>query len=189
METIIENLETYGYAALFLYSLGGGFVGIVAAGALSGLEYMNIFITIAVVFTANVIGDQALFLLSRYNKGAIKPYLRRHRRKLALSHLLLKRYGNRILVGQKFVYGLKTLIPVVAGFTKYDAKKFLAFNMIGACLFVLVFGFGSYFAGEFFAKIANYASDKPYLLPIALVTIIGGSYLLVGFASRKKAKR
>ncbi|MDR0664652.1 MAG: DedA family protein [Helicobacteraceae bacterium] len=189
METVMQNIEAYGYAALFIYSLGGGFVGIVAAGALSGFGYMNIFISIAVVFAANVIGDQALFFLSRFNKREIRPYLRRHRRKLALSHLLLKKQGNRILVIQKFIYGLKTLVPIVVGFTKYDAKKFFLFNLIGAFLFVLIFGSGSYFAGGFFREMAHYASGYPYILPIALVTIIGGSYLLIGYFSRKKTKR
>ncbi|MDR2152984.1 MAG: DedA family protein [Helicobacteraceae bacterium] len=189
METVMQNIEAYGYAMLFIYSLGGGFVGIVAAGALSAFGYMNIFISVAVVFVANVIGDQALFFISRFNKREIRPYLKKHRRKLALSHLLLKKQGNRILIVQKFIYGLKTLVPIVVGFTKYDAKKFFLFNMIGAFLFVLVFGSGSYFAGEFFGKMAHYASDYPYILPIALVTIIGGSYLLIGYFARKKIKR
>jgi membrane protein DedA with SNARE-associated domain len=189
METIMQNIETYGYAALFIYSLGGGFVGIVAAGALSGLGYMNIFISIAVVFAANTLGDQALFFISRSNKSAIKPYLAKHRRKLAYSHLLLKKYGNRILIIKKFIYGLKTLVPIVVGFTKYDAKKFFFFNLIGASLFVVLFGGGSYFAGGLFREMAHYASDYPYILPIALISVIGGSYLLVGFLARKKTKR
>ncbi|MDR2638376.1 MAG: DedA family protein [Helicobacteraceae bacterium] len=189
METVMQNIEAYGYAMLFIYSLGGGFVGIVAAGALSGFGYLNIFVSIAVVFAANTLGDQALFFISRSNKSAITPYLRRHRRKLALSHMLLKKHGARIIIIKKFIYGLKTLIPIVAGFTKYDAKKFLALNAIGALLFALIFGWGSYFAGEFFSQIAIYASDYPYILPIALIMIIGGSYLLVGYFARKKIKR
>ncbi|HHH72356.1 MAG TPA: DedA family protein, partial [Sulfuricurvum sp.] len=32
MEDMFSNLATYGYIALFLYSLGGGFVGLMAAG-------------------------------------------------------------------------------------------------------------------------------------------------------------
>jgi membrane protein DedA with SNARE-associated domain len=189
METIIENIETYGYAALFIYSLAGGFVGLVAAGALSAFGHMNIFVAIVVVFFANVAGDQALFLIGRFNKSGMKPYLKKRRRMLALSHLLFKRHGSRVLIVQKFVYGLKTLVPIVVGFTKYDAKKFTFFNVVGAFIFVLVVGFGSYFASEFFRDIAHYASDFPFILPIALVTIIGGSYLLIAFFSRKKAKK
>ncbi|OQX73823.1 MAG: hypothetical protein B6D59_04390, partial [Campylobacteraceae bacterium 4484_4] len=88
MEDLLGSLSTYGYIALFLYSLGGGFFGLIAAGALSYLGKMDISISIGVAAAANYLGDMLLFYMARYNRQMIMPYMRNHRRKLALSHLL-----------------------------------------------------------------------------------------------------
>lgn len=188
METISHNLETYGYVALFLYSLGGGFVGLVAAGALSALGYMQIFVAVVVALIANIVGSQALFFLGRFNKKEAMAFLRKHRRKLALSHLLLRKHGSRIIILQKFIYGLKTLVPIAVGLTHFSARRFLVFNTIGAILWAIVFGFGSFFASEFFAQIAHYVSDYPFVMPIVLAVIIGGIIGVIALASRKKPR-
>jgi len=42
MQEILTSLSTYGYILLFVYSLGGGMVGIIAAGVLSYIGKMDI---------------------------------------------------------------------------------------------------------------------------------------------------
>ena len=37
IQSFQENLQTWGYLLLFLYSFGGGYVAIIAAGFLSGI--------------------------------------------------------------------------------------------------------------------------------------------------------
>jgi len=76
MQDIINSLSTYGYIILFLYTLGGGMVAIIAAGVLSYAGKMDLSISITVAAVSNAIGDTLLFYLSRYNKGAIMPYLK-----------------------------------------------------------------------------------------------------------------
>jgi len=85
MNDIFTSLSTYGYIILFLYSFGGGFFALVAAGILSYAGKMDITISIIVAFTANFIGDLTLFYIARYNKSIVMPYIKKHRRKLALS--------------------------------------------------------------------------------------------------------
>ena len=185
----MDNLATYGYIALFLYSLGGGFVGLIAAGVLASMGYMDLGIVLIVAFAANFIGDMILFYLGRYNKHEIMPYLRKHRRKLALSHLLMKRHGNRILIFQKFVYGIKTLVPIAIGLTRYEMRSFLLYNLIGAFLWALVFGVGSFLAGDFFRRLAETIGDNPVMMPVALILVFGTVYLFFHLSTRKKVRR
>jgi len=42
--------------------------------------------------------------------------MKNHRRKFALSNLLVKRYGDFSVFLQKFIYGVKTLVPIAMGF-------------------------------------------------------------------------
>jgi membrane protein DedA with SNARE-associated domain len=86
MDDMLNNLSTYGYIVLFLYSLGGGFVALLGAGVLSFMGKMDISLSIAIAMTANFIGDSLMFYMSRYHKREMMEYFKQHRRKLAFSH-------------------------------------------------------------------------------------------------------
>jgi len=94
MEDMLGNLTTYGYIAIFLYSLGGGFIALMAAGVLAYAGKMDLTTAMAVAFVANFIGDNLLFYMSRYQKSDMMAYFKSHRRKLALSHVLMKKHGD-----------------------------------------------------------------------------------------------
>jgi len=143
-----ELIRDWGYIILFLYSFGGGFVALVVAGILSYSGELNIFITILVAGTANFIGDQFLFLIARNNKDQAKSMMQKHRRKIAMSHLLMRKYGSWVIFLQKYIYGIKTLIPLAMGLTKYDYKKFIFFNFFATVVWALVVGISAYMLGE-----------------------------------------
>ena len=118
MQDILTNLSTYGYIILFLYSLGGGMVAIIGAGLLSFEGNMNLTLSIIIAAIANFIGDMILVYMGRYNKSSVMPYFKSHKRKLALAQILFKKYGDKIIFIKKYVYGLKTLVPLAIGLTK-----------------------------------------------------------------------
>ena len=188
MEDTFSNLETYGYIGLFLYSLGGGFVALIAAGVLSFMGKMDLSLSILIAFVANAIGDVMLFYMARYQKSMMMEGLRKHRRKLALSHVMMKKYGSWIILFQKFVYGIKTLIPIAIGLTKYDFKRFAVLNVLSAGVWALTFGLGSYYSGNALVKFAEIVSDKPWIAPIILVTFGGALWLYMTQATKKKVK-
>ncbi len=186
MEDIINSLSTYGYIILFLYSFGGGMVAIIAAGVLSYAGKMDLTTSIVVAAFANMLGSSFLFYMGRYNKQTLMPYLKSHRRKLALSHIFMKKYGDKIILIQKFIYGLKTLVPMTIGLTKYPQTKFYILNVISAIIWAVSLGIGSYVAGEILIKIAGYFSENTFLAPIILLSILGLIWLYLQQATKKK---
>jgi len=185
MEDIFTNLETYGYIGLFLYSLGGGFLALVGAGVLSFMGKMDLTLSISIAFFANAIGDIMLFYMARYQKSMMMDNLRLHRRKLALSHIMMKKYGSWIILIQKFIYGIKTLIPIAIGLTKYDFKKFAILNIFSAGVWAIVFGFGSFYAGNILIEFAKLVSNKPYIAPLLLVIFGGAIWFYLEKATKK----
>lgn len=185
MEDMLTNLTTYGYIVLFLYSLGGGFVALLAAGVLAYAGKMDLTTAIAVAFIANVLGDTLLFYMARYHKSEMMAYLKKHRRKLALSHLLMKRHGSWVVIMQKFVYGIKTLIPLAIGLTKYDFFRFTVLNIIGALIWALVVGLGSYLAGEVLMNAYETVAARPYLAPVVLFSILAIVWFWLSKATKK----
>ncbi len=188
MEDTFTNLETYGYIGLFLYSLGGGFVALLGAGVLSYMGKMDLATSMAIAFVANAIGDILLVYLARYQKSMMMEGVSKHRRKLALAHIYMKKYGSWIILIQKFIYGIKTLIPIAIGLTKYDFKKFIVLNIGSSAIWVFIVGFGSYYSGSILVKLAESIGNKPWIAPIILVVLGGGLWLYMEMATKKKVK-
>jgi len=188
MEDTFSNLETYGYIGLFLYSLGGGFVALLGAGVLSFLGKMDLTTSIAVAFIANALGDILLVYLARYQKSMMMEGLHKHKRKLALAHIYMKKYGSWIILIQKFLYGIKTLIPIAIGLTKYDFRKFIIFNIGSSAVWALSVGFGSFYSGGVLVKLAGIVSDKPWIAPLVLVVFAGSLWLYMEKATKKRSK-
>ena len=144
MEEILHNLALYGYIILAFYSFGGGMLALAGAGILSALGKMDIGLSIFVATVANFIGDTFLFYLAQTNKKEVLKYLRKHRRKIAYTNLLMRKYGWMAVFLQKYIYGVKTLVPIVMGLSRYDFKKFVVLNFFASIVWGLVVGLGSY---------------------------------------------
>jgi len=102
-----EMIRDWGYIILFLYSFGGGFLALVVAGILAFSGELNIYTVIVVAGVANFIGDQFLFTLARKNKAQAKQMMQKHRRKIAMSHLLMRKYGSWVIFYKNMYTGSK----------------------------------------------------------------------------------
>jgi len=145
-----EFISEWGYIALFLYSFGGGFLALAIAGVFSFTGELNIYYVILVASLSNFIGDQFLFLIARNNKAYAKSMMSKWGRKIALTHLLMRKYGVWVVFIQKYIYGIKTLIPLAMGLTKFDFKKFTFYNLLASFIWGTVVGSIAYFMGQIF---------------------------------------
>ena len=148
MDDILTSLATYGYLILGYYSFGGGMLGLIGAGILSSMGKMDITLSITIATVANFVGDTVLFYLAQTNKTEVQKYLTKHKRKIAYTNLLMRRYGWAVVFLQKYVYGVKTLVPIVMGLTKYDFKRFTLLNIPASIVWGLVVGLVSFYFSE-----------------------------------------
>lgn len=142
---LIEWMKEFGYVILFIWSMLEGESGLIMAGLFSHTGDMNIFISIFVAGLGGFAGDQVYFYIGRFNKRYVYRKLRGQRRKLALAHLLLKKYGWPIIFAQRYMYGLRTIIPISIGLTRYDAKTFALINLFSAWCWATVTIFPAWF--------------------------------------------
>ncbi len=112
----------------------------------------------------------------------------KQRRKFAFAHLLLKRYGWPIIFAQRYMYGLRTIIPISIGLTRYDAKAFAFINLISAWVWGAVTIVPVWYFGEEILKLITIAKDHWYLV-VPLVVILAGSIYLYLHKHTKKGKK
>lgn len=173
----IEWLKEYGYIVLFGWSILEGELGLVMAGIMSHTGDMNIFIAIIVGALGGFVGDQIYFYIGRYNKKYIHDKLRSQRRKFAIAHLLLKKYGWPLIFVQRYMYGMRTVIPMAIGLTKYSGRQFAIINFISALFWAALTIIPAYYFGAQLLAILAWIKAHFYLaIPFALTIFLGITY-------------
>jgi len=180
-----SSLENWGYLAVAFFSFGGSFIIVAAAGVFSFMGHMDLSIALIIASIFNFLGDNFLFYLGKYQKKEIQPYFAKHKRKIALATLIMRKYGVLAIFIQKFIYGVKTIVPLSMALAKYNFKKFVFYNFFASIVFVCVIGFSAYYASESIIAFFELIKSKPWIAPLFLISI--GA--IVWFGMEKMTKK
>ncbi len=186
MEETLSSLSTWGYAAIAFFSLGGSIVVTAATGVFASLGKIDLLSAIIVAIIFNFLGGNLLFYMGRYQKKDIMPFLKSHTRKIALVHVLFRKYGSFAIIIAKFIYGMKLIVPVSMGISKYNMKKFIAINFIASIIFVVVIVMLGFYTAPTIKLIFNYVSQKPWIAPIIIFAILGSIWYLLHHGTKRR---
>ncbi|KGF64157.1 membrane protein [Pseudomonas lutea] len=141
-------LQEFGYFALFLGTFFEGETILVLAGFLAFRGYMDINIVVVVAFFGSYAGDQLWYFMGR--KHGRKLLARKPRWQLmgdrALEHI--RRHPDIWVLSFRFVYGLRTVMPVAIGLSGYPSGRYLLLNGIGAAVWAAALGAAAYKFGS-----------------------------------------
>lgn len=165
-------LEQFGYVALFLGVFFEGEMVLILAGFLAFQGYLRLDLVIATAFCGACAGDQLWYLLGRrYGQR----WLARNPRWERVGEIALKRLRRHPalwVLGFRFVYGVRTVMPVAIGVSGYPPARFMLFNVIGAAIWATVLGGAAYHFGSLLEAVLGHV--KRYeLLVIAVLIVIG----------------
>jgi membrane-associated protein len=108
------------------------------AGAICAMGKMDIYLLIALLTTAAIVGDAVNYAVGRWFGAALIERTNLVNPKhLAYTQGFYDRYGGQTVIIARFIPFARTLAPFVAGFAKYDPKKFVFFNVTGAIIWVV----------------------------------------------------
>ncbi|BCZ16952.1 Ubiquitous DedA transporter family [Helicobacter sp. NHP19-003] len=178
MEAYILNLwnnyaASWGYVILFFWSILEGEIGLILAGMACYAGHMNLFLAISVAALGGFSGDQMYFYIGRTSKTYLNKKLEKQRRKLALAHLLLQKYGWFVIFIQRYMYGMRTIIPISIGLTRYSAFKFATINLLSAFVWASITILLAWCFGEQLFNLLRLIKHYPYLLILILLVSVG----------------
>ena len=162
-ENLINLLKEYGYIILFFWSVLEGETGLVMAGVLSHTGDMSLPLAILVAAIGGFVGDQIYFYLGKWNKRWVLKELKDHRSKFARARILLRKYGISIIFVQRFIYGMRTIIPMAIGVSGYDPKKYAIINLISAFIWASITIIPSYIFGEEILSLLKWLKEHWYI--------------------------
>lgn len=146
MATFCSNyISQYGYWAVLIGSLLEGETVLLMAGFAAHQGYMSFPLVAALSFCGGTIGDQ-FFFLGRYYGASLLSRFPSFSRRAQPVNKLIQRYHASLIIGVRFMYGLRILGPIAIGTSDVVALRFVFFNLVGAALWsILIAGTGFFF--------------------------------------------
>lgn len=180
----------YGYYALFVGSLLEGELVLIIAGFLAHLGLFNLPWVVAVALVGTIIADQFYFFLGRRHGREFLEKRPKWQRRLEKAQTLLAKHQNLILVGFRFLFQLRAIIPFAFGLSPMRADKFLIWNASGALVWAVLWTGGGYFFGNtlalIFTNLRHYEKEIIYAIIIAAIMFWLGTYIWRKIKNDKK---
>jgi len=199
MSELFEFLIRHGYAVLFVWVLAEQ-VGapvpaapmLLAAGVLVGEGFLHFALAFVLAVAASLISDFLWYLIGRLKGGSVLSLLCKISLKpdscVRRTSDLFYHHGARSLLLAKFIPGLSTIAPPLAGIFRMSLWRFFLYDGLGAGLWVGLFmGLGYIFSGQI-EEVAAYVLK----LGISLAVLVFGSlaaYIVWKYIQRQKFLR
>jgi membrane protein DedA with SNARE-associated domain len=187
----LDFLVRYGYVVLFVVVLGEqlglplvGAPVLMAAGALAGVGRFSLPLAVGLAVSACLVGDLVWFELGRRRGAPILSFLCRISLEpdscVRRTEDIFSRWGARVLLVAKFIPGLNTVAPPLAGVVGMPRKRFLRWDAGGATAWALVYvGLGYLFSAQIEAlalALAGLGREAALVVGVALAAYVALKY-------------
>jgi len=181
-------IQTHGYWLIFLGTFVEGETILVLGGVAAHHGYLDLGGVMASAFSGTVLCDQIFFFLGRRHGAAVLARRPGWGARVLRVESLLSRYDVFLIVGFRFVYGIRTVAPFVIGMTSgVSVGRFALLDIVGAAVWAVVVGAAGFLLGnavEMFLGRARHYEE----IGFALVAAIGVLVWVVHFARSRRAR-
>jgi membrane protein DedA with SNARE-associated domain len=196
MAGLVDFVVRHGEVLIFLYVFADqigipvpAVPGLLAMGALAATGKVNAVVALAASVGASVLADLVWYGLGRRRGSQVlrlvcKVSLERDSCVRRTEEIFL-RYGVRALIFAKFVPGLSTVAPPLAGMTGVSLPRFAAYSALAAVLWAGTWGGLGYWAGEALQQV----TDQSGRLGRGLFVVVAAGvvlYVVVKWAERRR---
>ena len=197
LEALASPLEHYGLWAIFFLVLVEDFgipvpgeTVIIAASIYAGSGRLNVVAVGVVAFVAAVLGDNIGYGIGRFGGRRLVDrwgkYVFLTPERLDKAEEFFDRQGAKIITIARFIEGLRQANGIIAGITKMHWLRFIAYNALGAGLWVGTWVSIGYFAGQHINTI--YGVITRYSLYVAIAAVVVIVALIARHVMRKRRR-
>ena len=145
--TLEYLISHYGYVALFIGVFIEGETVLIAAGFAARLGHLSLTWVILIAFAGSLAGDEFYFFLGRVRGKTFLQKRPRWEAKVKRVWALFEHYRTLVILGFRFMYGLRTVTPFAIGLGGISGIRFFVCNAIGAAVWSVVVAFVGYLFG------------------------------------------
>lgn len=121
-----------------------------AAGAFAALNSLNIYVLLAVLTVAAVVGDTANYWIGHFfgKKLIAHPRIPIDEEHIKETQKFFHKHGGKTIILARFMPFIRTFAPFVAGVGQMSYGRFFSYNVIGGIVWVAVATLAGYFFGN-----------------------------------------
>ena len=182
MEAYIEH---FGYLAVLVGTFLEGETVLVVAGFAAHRGYLQLFWVIFAAFAGTLFGDQLFYYIGRRHSQALLKWRPSWQPRIEKIEGLIKSHQILIILGFRFLYGMRTATPFALGIAKVPARVFVPLNVIGALVWAVSFGSLGYLFGKALENNIGSLKKAEIWIMVGIATI-GGIIWLVRFLRARR---
>jgi len=182
--TLEYLIDTYGYLAILIGTFLEGETILILGGIAAKLGYLELPWVIICAFIGTLFGDQLFFFIGRYRSA---EFLHRHSswmKRAEKANRILHHHRFLIILGFRFLYGLRIVTPFVIGMSHIPIAEFAILNIIGALLWAIIIGILGYAFGHGLELLLG--NIRHYEIEIMAVILFVGILLWITHIVRSK---
>ncbi|MDL2316782.1 DedA family protein, partial [Desulfovibrio sp. OttesenSCG-928-A18] len=173
-----ELLSQYGYWVILVWTFLEGETIVIIAGALSGTVGLKPWLIALCAFGGSFCSDQVMFSLGKYKGADVLRHFPRIARNMDKAARLFKKYDVALILGFRFVYGVRNVTPILLGISGVSHKKFFCLNLIGAGVWALAFTYGGVYVGELFLQIMHKVGHGIFYVLIGVIILVAALWFM-----------
>ncbi len=166
-------LSRYGYKVVLIWTFLEGETIVILAGMFAEKLHLDPWLIAFYAFCGSFLSDQVMFSLGKYKGESVLRYFPRVARNVDKAGRLFKKYDTILILGFRFVYGVRNVTPILLGISGVSHLKFFILNFIGAAVWALSFSFGGFYAGRAFMTVMDHVGHGIFYVLLAAL-IAGG---------------
>jgi len=179
-------IGSYGYLAVLVGTFLEGETILILAAFAAHLGYLYLPWVILVAFIGTLSGDQLFFYLGRRHSRFILDKHPAWQSRLDRVHRLFERYQTLLILGFRFLYGLRAVTPFVLGRSGISFGYFFLLNSLSALVWSVAVGIGGYLFGNFLKLILGDIRRYEFEVFCAIASIGGLVWGIYFYRSRRK---
>ena len=166
-------LSRYGYKVVLIWTFLEGETIVILAGMFAEKLHLDPWLIAFYAFCGSFLSDQVMFSLGKYKGESVLRYFPRVARNVDKAGRLFKKYDTILILGFRFVYGVRNVTPILLGISGVSHVKFFLLNFIGAGIWALSFSFGGLYVGELFMNIMGIVGHGIFYAILVALALAG----------------
>ena len=182
-------IDVYGYPAIAFGTFLEGETVLLLGGIAAKLGYLKLQWVIASAFVGSCLGDQLYFLAGRRHGRAFAARWPRWGSRIAGVQGRLERHRVPLLIGFRFLYGLRSALPFAIGMSSVPTSQFVLLNVVGALLWATVLGSAGYALGQVADQVLGHLRRYEVEVLVTVAALGGLAWLVrLGLRSRRRPR-
>lgn len=166
--SLTAAVARYGYLAVAVGAILEGETVLLAAGVAAHHGLLDLRMVMLVAAVASTLGDQTYFQIGRRWGGRLLDRFPPLARRASQVRALITHYHTSLVLGIRFMIGLRIAGPILMGWARVDPWRFAGLNALGAVIWAVLVAGAGYGLGNAWENLAHHPQGRAVLILLLL---------------------